>query len=122
MFIGILRSIASYGKAVRHLRENPHACPRHPTRGGDDRNACRSGPGLSLPIAFRMTERPPPLRPATQEDVAEALAFALRFDGRKRTHDADLVMARITADRLVRHLEQSGFVLMKRPPAALPSV
>jgi hypothetical protein len=33
-------------------------------------------------------------------------------------HDADDVMARITAERLVRHLDASGFVLMKKPPAA----
>jgi hypothetical protein len=64
----------------------------------------------------------PHLHPATQADVAEALAFALRYDGRKRVRDADLIMARITADRLVRHLEQSGFVLMKRPAGAVPSV
>jgi len=29
-------------------------------------------------------------------------------------------MARITADRLVRYLEKSGFLVMKRPPALLP--
>jgi hypothetical protein len=28
-------------------------------------------------------------------------------------------MARITAERLVRHLERSGYVLMRRPPAAV---
>jgi hypothetical protein len=27
-------------------------------------------------------------------------------------------MARIAADRIVRHLEQSGYVVMKRPPSA----
>ena len=36
-------------------------------------------------------------------------------------HDADQVMAKITAERLVRP-RQSGFVLMKRPPAPAPSV
>ena len=30
-------------------------------------------------------------------------------------------LARITAERLVRHLERSGFVLMKAPPAAPPT-
>jgi hypothetical protein len=30
-------------------------------------------------------------------------------------------MARITAERLVRHLEQSGYVLMKKPPAVVHS-
>ena len=60
----------------------------------------------------------PPLRPATPEEIAETLSFALRYDGRKRVHHADDTMARITADRLVRHLERCGFVLMKRPPGS----
>jgi len=46
----------------------------------------------------------------------DALAFALRFDGRKRKNDAAEIMARIVAKRLVEHLERSGFVVMKRPP------
>ncbi len=64
----------------------------------------------------------PNLRPATPDEIATALSFALRYQGRKRVHDADDVMARVTAERLVRHLEASGFVLMKRPPIAAPSV
>jgi hypothetical protein len=35
------------------------------------------------------------LRPATPDDLADALAFALRFDGRKRKHDAGEFMAKI---------------------------
>ena len=58
------------------------------------------------------------LHPATEEEIAEALAFGLRYDGRKRVHHADTAMARITAERLVRHLRASGFVLMKRPASA----
>jgi hypothetical protein len=61
-----------------------------------------------------------PLQPATAEDVVDALAFALRFEGRRRVYHADDSMARITADRLMRYLEKSGFVVMKRPPGALP--
>ncbi|MFZ1964630.1 MAG: hypothetical protein WAU78_14395 [Roseiarcus sp.] len=57
------------------------------------------------------------LRPASPEDLADALAFALRFDGRKRKHDASEFMAAIVARRLVEHLERAGFVVMKRPPA-----
>ena len=53
---------------------------------------------------------------ATAEDVANALAFALRFSGRKRVHNADELMSSIVAKRLVEHLERSGFVVMKRPP------
>lgn len=63
----------------------------------------------------------PPLRPATAEEIADSLAFSLRFEGRKRVHQADDMMARIVAVRLVRHLEASGFVLMKRLDAAAPS-
>jgi hypothetical protein len=58
----------------------------------------------------------PNLRPATADEIAQTLSFALRYDGRKRVHHADDIMAKITAERLVRHLERSGFVLMKKPP------
>ena len=61
------------------------------------------------------------LRPATTGELQESLSFALRYEGRRRVHHADDVMARITAERLVRHLERSGYVLMKRPDAAMPS-
>lgn len=62
-----------------------------------------------MPEAERLT-------PADPRDLADALAFALRFVGRKRVHQADEYMAAITAERLVRHLERAGFVVMKRPP------
>ena len=52
---------------------------------------------------------------------AEALSFALRYQGRKRVNHADDAMARITAERLVQHLEASGFVLMKGPPRGAPT-
>ncbi len=58
------------------------------------------------------------LRVASADEIAETLFFALRYDGRRRVHDAADTMARITADRLVRHLRRSGFVLMKSAPAA----
>ena len=55
------------------------------------------------------------LTPADPSDLADALAFALRFEGRKRTHIADEIMVEIVAKRLVEHLERAGFVVMKRP-------
>jgi len=67
-----------------------------------------------------MRNQPDHLRPATQDEIAQTLSFALRFDGRRRVHHADDAMARITADRLVQHLERSGFVVMKRPAGAMP--
>jgi hypothetical protein len=35
------------------------------------------------------------LTPADPSDLAGALAFALRFEGRKRVHNADEIMAEI---------------------------
>ena len=43
------------------------------------------------------------------------LAYALRFQGGKRVHNADKIMAEIVGKRLVEHLERAGFVVMKRP-------
>ena len=63
-----------------------------------------------------MTDAPDRLTPAAPQELADALAFALRFDGRKRKHDGGEFMAAIVAKRLVGHLERSGFVVMKRPP------
>jgi len=62
-----------------------------------------------------MIDLPATLTAAAPDDLANALAFALRFDGRKRKHDAAEMMAAIVAKRLVDHLERSGFVVMKRP-------
>lgn len=56
------------------------------------------------------------LTPASPDDLTSALAFALRFEGRKRKHDADAFMAEMVAKRLVRYLERAGFVVMKRSP------
>jgi hypothetical protein len=50
----------------------------------------------------------PNLRPATPDEIADALSFALRYKGRKRVDHADDMMARIMADRLVQHLTASG--------------
>jgi hypothetical protein len=48
-------------------------------------------------------------------------ANAVRLAKRRLSTGHDF-MARITAERLVEHLNRSGFVLMKRPPAAAPSL
>ena len=56
------------------------------------------------------------LRPVDPDSLRDALAFALRYDGRRRVTTGDEFMARLTAERLVRHLELSGFVVMRGPP------
>jgi hypothetical protein len=58
----------------------------------------------------------PNLRPATRDELTQSRSFALRLNGRKRVHDADETMARVTAERLVEHLERSGYVVMHKPP------
>lgn len=58
------------------------------------------------------------LRQADPRDLADTIAFALRFQGRKRVHNADEIMAEIVAKRLVEHLERAGFVVMRRGPIA----
>ena len=65
--------------------------------------------------------RPPDeLIPATAEEIATALAYALRFDarGKARRGGGDLA-ASLAAERLVEHLQRSGFVLMRNRGARL---
>jgi hypothetical protein len=64
----------------------------------------------------------PKLRPATRDELVQSLSFALRFNGRKRVHGADEIMAQITAERLIEHLERSGYVVMCKPGLASHSV
>jgi len=60
-------------------------------------------------------------RPADSAEVADALAYALRYDGNRRVHHADDVMARIAAEYLIRRLTRSGFVVMRATPGAAPT-
>jgi hypothetical protein len=72
---------------------------------------------------FSLTRYRPPmpdaderLTPAHPRDLADAIAFALRYRGRKRVHQADEYMAAIAAQRIVEYLERAGFVVMQKPP------
>ena len=51
-----------------------------------------------------MSDDPSALSLAKFEDLADALAFALRFQGRKRVHNADELMSAIVAKRLVEQI------------------
>ena len=46
------------------------------------------------------------LHPADPADLTQTLAFALRYRARKRVDTAGEIMARITAERLVEHLDR----------------
>ena len=62
---------------------------------------------------FQAALRAPLFTPADPDDLVAALAFALKFEGRKRWHDSDAFMAHIVAKRLVRHLERARYVVMR---------
>ena len=64
-----------------------------------------------------MADIPKPT-PASPEEIEQALAHSLLFEGRRRHHKADDTTARIVAGILVRHLELAGFVVMRKPPLA----
>ena len=68
---------------------------------------------MALSGATRSGDAADKLTLADPSDLASALAFALRYHGRKRLHDADETVAEIVAKRLVEHLERAGFVVMK---------
>ncbi|WP_159993656.1 hypothetical protein [Roseomonas sp. 18066] len=65
---------------------------------------------------------PANLSEASPEELADALAYALRYDerGKPRPSGGQLV-ASLAAERLVQHLARSGYVVMKRPPSRLHS-
>jgi hypothetical protein len=62
-----------------------------------------------------------PLHPATRDNIVGALSYALRFDERGKPYRAaSEPMVAITAEVLVRYLERTGFVVMRRPPSKSP--
>ena len=61
------------------------------------------------------------LKPASAAEIEETLSFALQYAGKRRVRHADDLMARLTAERLVQHLQQSGFVVLKRASSAAPN-
>jgi len=60
-----------------------------------------------------------PLLPAAPEDVADALAYAMRFNERGKSRRTGVECAsQLAAEQLVAGLARSGFVLMRRPGIA----
>lgn len=60
---------------------------------------------------------PADLVPTTFEDLAQNIACGLRYRGRKRVHDAGNIMAQTVAERLVNYPEESGYMIIRKPPA-----
>lgn len=64
-----------------------------------------------------MSDKPlPALCPATPDEVAFAISYALRHKGKKMFRYSGEIMAKITTEHLVESLRQGGFVIMKQPP------
>jgi hypothetical protein len=57
-----------------------------------------------------------PLRPADPDELRLALSLALRQDGRRRFPHSSESMANITADHLIRCLEQANYIIMQKKP------
>jgi hypothetical protein len=55
------------------------------------------------------------LTPATRRDVETCLSLGLTSGSSLARNQAAEVTANVVAERLVEHLEQSGFVIMQRP-------
>jgi hypothetical protein len=66
-----------------------------------------------------MPDTPQSLRPASTDEPEQALAHALRFDGRKAFKLSGESMAKITAAHLAECLRVGGFVVMKNPPSPM---
>ena len=49
-----------------------------------------------------------PFRPATRDEITQSLSLPLQFNGRRRIHRADELMAQITAERLVEYLARAA--------------
>jgi hypothetical protein len=71
---------------------------------------------LSLRYPPAQTEPDSKLSLADPDALSNTLSFTLRFEGKRRYSDSDRFAADIIADRLVRHLERAGYVVMKKLP------
>lgn len=59
------------------------------------------------------------LSPADPAEVADSLAYAMRFDERGKARRTGVEYAsKLAADQLVQQLTASGYVVMRRRPAA----
>ncbi len=63
-----------------------------------------------------MDQPPASLRPATREELAEALAYSLAWRRGKRHRHGERLAFQLAAEMMVEHLELAGFVVMKKPP------
>jgi hypothetical protein len=57
----------------------------------------------------------------SDEDILFTIAHALRYEGRKVTHQADQLVARVAAERILERLKRA-YIITPKPPAPLATV
>ena len=62
-----------------------------------------------------------PLTPVSRDSLVQEIALGLRFDTRKRLHNSEDIMARITAEKLADHLMRANFVIVHGTVVVAPS-
>ena len=60
------------------------------------------------------------LTPVSCDSLVQEIALGLRFDTRKKLHDSEDIMARITAEKLADHLTRANFVIVHGAVAVAP--
>ena len=63
-------------------------------------------------------EQPTPWVHGSDEDVISTIAHALRYEGRKTTRQAEQLVARLAAERIMETLKRA-YVITPRPPHPL---
>jgi hypothetical protein len=58
------------------------------------------------------------LKPAATSEIADVLSRAALCESGQLVHDADLIIGRVTAARLVEHLRGAGFMIVKTGAAS----
>jgi hypothetical protein len=63
-------------------------------------------------------EQPTPWAHGSDEDILFTIAHALRYEGRKVTRQADQLVARVAAERILERLKRA-YIITPKPPAPL---
>jgi hypothetical protein len=66
-------------------------------------------------------EQPTPWVHGSDEDIIATVTHALRHEGRKVTRQADLLIARVAAERIVEALKR-GYIVTPKPLTPLATI
>jgi hypothetical protein len=66
-------------------------------------------------------EQPTPWVHGSDEDILFTIAHALRYEGRKVTRQADQLVARVAAERILEAMKKA-YIITPKPPQPLATV